>query len=242
MNCIIIDDDKLSRKVIEEFIERTESVKLIASFESAIDAINSIKSSPVPIDLVFLDIEMPEMTGIEFLNSFKEHPQVIIVSAKEKYALEAFEYDVTDYLLKPISYARFFKGVTKAQGVHGEKKQLTSASFDDGNDEIFIKRGSRIIRLNYDDILFVEALENYVIVTTFSEKYTIHFTMKSIVTKLPSKMFKRVHRSFIVNITQIKGIEDNTVIVKLEEGTKVIPIGKSYKERLMKEINLITKD
>ena len=242
MNCIIIDDDKLSRKVIEEFIERTESTKLIASFESAIDAINSMKVSPVEIDIVFLDIEMPEMTGIEFLNTFKEHPQVIIVSAKEKYALEAFEYDVIDYLLKPISYARFFKGITKAEGLKIDKKQLASASFDDGNDEIFIKRGSRIIRLNYDDILFVEALENYVIVTTFSEKYTIHFTMKSIVTKLPARRFKRVHRSFIVNITQIKGIEDNSVIVKLEEETKVIPIGKSYKERLMKEINLITKD
>jgi DNA-binding LytR/AlgR family response regulator len=242
MNCIIIDDDKLSRKVIEEFIERTESTSLVASFESAIDAINSIKVSPVEIDLVFLDIEMPEMTGIEFLNTFKDHPQVIIVSAKEKYALEAFEYDVTDYLLKPISYARFYKAVTKAQSVHSDKKQMVSASFDEGNNEIFIKRGSRIVRLNYNDILFVEALENYVIVTTYIEKYTIHFTMKSIITKLPLKLFKRVHRSFIVNITQIKGIEDNSVIVKLEEGTKVIPIGKSYKEKLMKEINLITKD
>ena len=185
MNCIIIDDDKLSRKVIEEFIDRTESTKLVASFESAIDAINSLKTSSIKVDLIFLDIEMPEMTGIEFMKTFTTPPQIIVVSAKDKYAIDAFEYDVTDYLLKPISYARFFKAVNKAENLHRTKKGKISASFDDGNDEIFIKRGSKIVRLNYDDILFVEALENYVIVTTFAEKYTIHFTMKSIATKLP---------------------------------------------------------
>jgi len=242
MNCIIIEDDKLSRKVVEEFIYRTEATELVASFENAVDALNSIKLNSSDIDLVFLDIEMPEMSGIEFLKTFDKHPQVIIISGKEKYALEAFEYDVTDYLLKPITYARFFKAVTKAQVRHNEKQNITKASFDEGTDQIFIKRSSTLVRLNYSDILFVEALENYVIVTTYSEKYTIHFTMKAISSKLPANIYKRVHRSYIVNINKIKGIEDNAVIINLEEGTKVIPIGKSYKDKLMSEINLITKN
>ena len=241
MNCIIIEDDKLSRKVVEEFIYRTESTELMASFESAVDALNSIKLNSEEIDLVFLDIEMPEMSGIEFLKTFDQKPQVIIISGKEKYALEAFEYDVTDYLLKPITYARFFKAVTKAQARHNDKLNITKASFDESTDQIFIKRNSTLIRLSYSDILFVEALENYVIVTTFSEKYTIHFTMKSISGKLPANIFKRVHRSYIVNINKIKGIEDNAIIINSEDGNKIIPIGKSYKDKLMSEINLITK-
>ncbi len=242
MNCIIIEDDRLSRKVVEEFIHRTESTELLASYENAVDALNSMKTNSMEIDLVFLDIEMPEMSGIEFLKTFNRNPQIIIISGKEKYALEAFEYDVTDYLLKPITYARFYKAVTKAQTRLMEKQNVNKASFDETTDQIFIKRGSTLVRLSYSDILFIEALENYVIVTTFHEKYTIHFTMKSIVDKLPSSIFKRVHRSFIVNINKIKGIEDNAVILTVEEGAKVLPIGKSYRDKLLNEINLITKN
>jgi DNA-binding LytR/AlgR family response regulator len=242
MNCIIIDDDKLSRKVVEEYVGRTESLTLMHSFTNAVDAINTLKNAEDEIHLVFLDIEMPEMTGIDFLNSIKDHPQIIIISAKEKYALEAFEYDVTDYLLKPISYARFFKAVDKAQKRHQEIHSTKYSKIErEGSDEIFIKKNSTLVRLKYDDILYVEALENYVIVTTFNDKYTIHFTMKAIEDRLPIRKFKRVHRSFIVNINRIKGIEDNSIIVKLEDGMKIIPIGKSYKDKLMSEINLMVK-
>jgi len=242
MNCIIIEDDKLSRKVIEEFINRTENTELIASYENAVDAINALNNSSVNVDLVFLDVEMPQMTGIEFLRTFEQKPQVIIISGKDKYAIEAFEHDVTDYLLKPITYARFYKAVSRAQSRFEEKQQSNKANFDEVNNQIFIKRGSTLIRLNYNDILYVEALENYVIVTTFNEKYTIHFTMKAIGDKLPNNIFKRVHRSYIVNINKIKGIEDNSIIIKVSEGAKIVPIGKSYKEKLLNEINLITKN
>lgn len=122
MNCVVIDDDKLSRKVVESYIERTDYLTLTASYPSAIEAINEIKKND-PIDLIFLDVEMPEMTGMEFLNSLNTTPQVIIISSKEQYALEAFEYDVSDYLLKPISYSRFFKAVNKVN-TRVEKREI----------------------------------------------------------------------------------------------------------------------
>ena len=235
MNCIIIDDDKLSRRILEEFIKKTEGLHLKYSFSDAVEPMNTLKKED-EIHLIFLDIEMPEMSGIDFLNSYKNPPQIIIVSAKGKYALDAFEYDVTDYLLKPVTYSRFFKAVDKAQARFEKNKENLI-----GKDEIFIKKNSTLVRLNYDEILWVEALENYVIFNTFKEKYTIHFTMKAIEQRLPSHKFTRVHRSFIVNTSKINVIEDNAVIMKTSEGNKTIPIGKSYKEKLMRDINLIIK-
>lgn len=234
MNCIIIDDDKLSRRIVEEFVKRTETLNLLYSFENPVDAINIFEKED-DIDLVFLDIEMPEMSGIDFLDTLKNPPQIIIVSSKGKYAIDAFNYDVTDYLLKPISYSRFYKAVTKATERFSKNKINTKG------DEIFIKKNSALVRLKYQDILWIEALENYVIFTTFDDKYTIHFTMKAIEQKLPSGKFTRVHRSYIVNTSSINVIEDNSVIIKTKEGNKTIPIGKSYKDKLMGDINLMIK-
>jgi DNA-binding LytR/AlgR family response regulator len=234
MNCIIIDDDKLSRKVIEEFVGRTEGLNLVNSYENAVDAINAFNED-ADIDLIFLDIEMPEMSGIDFLETLKNPPQIIIVSSKDKYALNAFEYDVTDYLLKPVTYGRFFKAVDKANERYNQNK------IDSKGEEIFIKKNSALVRLRYEEILWVEALENYVIFNTFADKYTIHFTMKAIEQKLPTSRFSRVHRSFIVNTSSIKVIEDNAIIIKTKEGNKTIPIGKSYKDKLLGDINLMMK-
>ena len=233
MNCIIIDDDLMSRRVIEEFIGRTEQLILLNSYENAVDAINAFNTGE-DVDLIFLDIEMPEMSGIDFLETLQNPPQIIIVSSKEKYALDAFNYDVTDYLLKPVSYSRFFKAINKAN-VRFKNK------VDTKDDEIFIKKNSALVRLKYEQILWVEALENYVIFNTFTEKYTIHFTMKAIEQKLPNNMFTRVHRSFIVNTRSINLIEDNSIIINTKEGSKTIPIGKSYKDKLMGDINLMVK-
>ncbi len=235
MNCIIIDDDDLSRRVIEEFVKRTEYLTLTQSFSGPVEAINYLKQGN-EIDLIFLDIEMPEMSGIEFLTTLARPPQIIIVSSKEKYALEAFEYSVTDYLLKPVTYARFFKAVNKAFDVFANTKHDI-----DAEKEIFIKKNSSLVRLKYNDILWVEALENYVVINATTDKFTIHFTMKAIESQLPATRFKRVHRSFIVNISRIASIEDNSIIIKLADGKKVIPIGKSYRDKLLKEINLMNK-
>lgn len=235
MNCIIIDDDKLSRRVIEEFINKTDELKLVGSFKNAIDAINTI-SKDVNIQLIFLDIEMPEMNGIDFLNSMKVPLQVIIISSKEKYAIEAFNYDVTDYLLKPIAYSRFYKAVTKALKRQGQTKQDA-----DDKGEIFIKKGSSLVRIKFDNILWVEALENYVILNTINDRMTIHFTMKAIEKKLPANKFTRIHRSFIVNVNKISVIQDNFVEIKSQNVTKNIPIGKSFKDQLLRDINLMLK-
>jgi len=235
MNCIIIDDDELSRRVVEEFIGRTDFLNLTHSFSSAVEAINYIKQGE-EVHLIFLDVEMPEMTGIEFLNSLTHPPQVIIVSSKEKYAIQAFDYSVTDYLLKPITYARFFKAASKAYELFNKGRSLT-----DTDKEIFIKKNSSLVRIKYNDILWVEALENYVVINTTTDKFTIHFTMKSIENQLPVVKFKRVHRSFIVNVSRITSSEDNSVVIKMADSKKVIPIGKSYREKLLNEINLMNK-
>lgn len=235
MNCIVIDDDKLSRRVIEEFINKTETLTLKGSFSTAVEAINILKQQE-NIDLIFLDIEMPEMTGIDFLGAIKDAPQIIIISSKGKYALDAFEYDVTDYLLKPVAYARFYKAVDKAMS-RTQKTNFSQA----GKDEIFIKKNSSLVKLKYNDIIWVEALENYVVFNTFNDKFTIHFTMKAVEQKLPAAKFARVHRSFIVNTSCISEIDDNAIIVKTSEGSKSIPIGKSYRDKLMSDLNLIVK-
>lgn len=234
MNCIVIDDDALSRRVIEEFITRTDFLEFKHSFQNAVEAINVLNQEQDDVDLIFLDIEMPEMDGIDFLNTLKNLPQVIIVSSKEKYALEAFDYDVTDYLLKPITYGRFYKAALKAKNIYESKSKNEV-------DEIFIKKNSALVRLKYEDILWVEALENYVILNSYSEKFTIHFTMKSIENQLPVNQFKRVHRSYIVNVRKINRIEDNSIYIKNNDGLKGIPIGKAYKDRFMNDINLMGK-
>ena len=240
MNCIIIDDDKPSRRIIEEYIAKTNGLKLINSFPSAIDAINAFKEDH-NIHLIFLDIEMPEMSGLDFLRTIKNPPQIVIVSAKESYALDAFEFDVTDYLLKPISYTRFFKAITKVSDRLRSLGTKLTPVVDKKEDEIFIKKRTNLFRIKFDDILWIEALENYIKINTFHTSYTIHFTLKNIFEKLPEAIFKRVHRSYIVNIHKINFIEDNNIVMYTEEEKKIIPIGKSYKEKLLLEINLMTK-
>ncbi len=237
MNCIIVDDDKLSVKIIKEFVERTEGLKLAGTFLSAVDAMNALNQEGAePVHLIFLDIEMPEMSGIEFLDSLEAIPQVVIYSSQEKYALESYSYDVADYLLKPVQYGRFIKAVNRVRERFDKKESPLKQST-----EIFIKNSGSLVRIKYDDILWIEALENYVVLNTFNEKYTIHFTMKAISEKMPLDRFIRIHRSFIVNFSKIKMIEDNSVYIKTENTTKIIPIGKSYRDRLMNDINLISK-
>ena len=179
MNCMILDDDGLSRRILEEFINKTEGLTLKHSCSDPVECINILKKDD-SIELIFLDIEMPEMSGLDFMDSMLQQPQVIIFSSKGKYAVDSYNYDVTDYLLKPVSYKRFLQAVEK---VNSRTKQNQTNM--DGGDELFIKKNSTLVRLKYDDILWVEALENYVIFNTFKEKYTIHFTMKAIEQKLP---------------------------------------------------------
>ncbi len=229
MNCIIIEDDQLSRRVLEEYIKKTDNLELVASFQNAIDAINHL-GNQAKVDLVFLDIELPQMSGVEFLESLKSSPQVIITSSKDKYALQAFDFNVTDYLLKPVRYPRFYKAVDKAF----KMEKLYEVNRID--DEIFIKKGPSLIKLAYDDIIWIEALENYVILNTEKEKYTIHFTMKAMEKTLPQHKFQRIHRSYIIHLRKISSIHEKNVDLSYSGKVQTLPIGKSYKDRLLKEI------
>ncbi len=240
MKSLIIDDDKLSRTLIEKFVQRTDYLKEYTSFENAIDAINYLKRDDVSIDLIFLDIEMPEMNGVEFMRLLgKRDIQIIVVSAKEKYAIDAIEFDVTDYLLKPVTYARFMKSVEKAYDKFFEPISIPDG--DNSGSDFFIRNNASLIRLSFNDVIWVEAMENYIVVNTYDEKYTIHFTMKAVTERLPSDMFFRIHRSYIVNRKQINIIKTNTVEVNTGEGIKALPIGKSYRDQLLNDINLFSK-
>jgi len=234
MNCIIIEDYEESRKLVEIFVHKTRMLNLVGSYESAVDAIND-HVSKTKIDLVLLDIELPEMSGMEYLSTLQSNPVVIILSAQEKYALEAYEYDVTDYILKPITYSRFYKAVSKAYNRWKKDQNVLKSK-----NEIFVRKGSSLVKFNFQEILWIEALENYVLLNTLREKLTVHFTMKAILDKLPPDYFQQVHRSYIVNLNKIQLIRNNNLFITEGPEAKRIPIGKSYKSQLLASLNLMS--
>ncbi len=236
MKCIVIEDDRVARLLVEKYSQKIDYLEFQAAYSSAVEALND-KHVIENVDLIFLDVEMPHMTGVEFLDTLKNPPLIIIISSQGKYAVDAIEYDVTDYVLKPISFPRFHKAVEKAHAKFKRKNEHVMK--DDG---MFVKNStSSLVRLKYEDILWIEAMENYIVINTFEQRHTIHFTMKSILEKLPSSIFTRIHRSYIVNIHKIDMIEENTIVMKTKLETKYIPIAKTYKDNLMEHINIVSK-
>lgn len=235
MNCIIIDDDKLSCKALGEFVKKSSSLTLIGSYSDSIEARNTITKRH-DIDLIFLDIEMPEMDGFEFIVSIDNPPNIIIVSSGENYAAKAFDFNVVDYLVKPVSYARFCKAIDKTMRYYSRKDVVPS-----GEKEIFIKKGSSLVKLKLNDIIFIEALENYVTLTTIDDKFTIHFTMKAIEDYLPPGVFIRVHRSYIINKSNIQTIKENSLDLNIGGTVKSIPVGKSFRDSLLNDINVMAR-
>jgi DNA-binding LytR/AlgR family response regulator len=235
MNCIIVDDDKLSCKILEGYVNKYASLNLIGIFNDPISARNALTKQK-DIDLILLDIKMPEMDGFDFMVSLDHPPNIIIVSGGGEFALKAFDFNVVDFLLKPISYARFCKAIDKTMRYFTPKEIGTS-----GDEEIFIKKGSSLVKLKLKDIVFVEALENYVTLNTNTDKYTIHFTMKAIENQLPSGVFIRVHRSFIINKSMIQAIKENSLDISIGHTVKNIPVGKSFKDSLLNDINVMAR-
>lgn len=235
MNCIIVDDDKLSCKLLEEFVSKSSSLNLVGIFSDAVSARNEL-SKRRDIDLIFLDIQMPEMDGFDLLGSLDYPPNIIVVSSAEDYALKAFDFNVVDYLLKPITYGRFCKAIDKTSRYFSRKEQVSG-----GEEEIFIKKGSSLVKLKIKEIVFCEALENYVTLNTKDEKFTIHFTMKAIENQLPSSVFIRVHRSYIINKSMIQAIKENSLDLIVGDTVKNIPVGKSFKDLLLNDINVMAR-
>jgi len=231
MNCLVVDDDEFSRTIVKQFIERTPNLKLIAECEDAIEVFGILQKNQ--IDIAFLDVEMPEMSGIDLVKALKNLPQVVLITSRAKYAVEAFEHSVTDYLVKPVKYVRFLKAVEKARN-NLYSKPVSTEETDENKDYVFIKSDSKIVRLHLDEIHFVEALSDYVVLNTRQKKHIMHGTMKSMVQKL-GEQFIRVHRSFIVNKNKIETIEDTKVVMP----TKIIPIGASYKNKFLEQLNFL---
>ncbi len=229
MNCLIVDDDELSRRTIEHFIRETSFLTLEKSCGSAIEAM-SILTNSNNIQLVFLDIEMPIMNGMELLKSVDTHPQIILMTSHKDYALEAFEYNVTDYLLKPVTYSRYLKAVKKA----AEKDRENSVVAAPSKEDIFIKVDSSLIKLSLKDILWIEAMGDYISINTVEKRYMVYSTMKRIEEKLP-EIFMRVHRSYIVNLNRISNIDDYFITIN----KKILSVSRSYKEALMQRLNLV---
>ena len=240
MRCLVVDDDPLSRKVIEHYIAQHDALELVASCESAIEAANVLQRQG--IDLVFLDVEMPLMTGIELAKSLDERPQIVLVTAKEEYAIEAFDVEVTDYLLKPVAYARFLQAVQRAQRRASAAAPSASPAEPPpaaapAPSYVFVRTEGRLVRLELERVLWIEAQGDYVMIHTSDKekRYLVHATMKSMQDKLPDSAFVRVHRSYIVRLDRIDDIEDTTIVMD----RKVIPIGASYKEALLRRLNTI---
>ena len=235
MNCIIVDDDKLSCKILEGYVAKSTSLNLIGSYSDAVEARN-ILTKRHDIELIILDVEMPEMNGFDFIGSLDFPPNIIIVSSAEEYAMKAFDFNVVDYLLKPVTYGRFCKAVDKTVRYFSRIEGTSS-----GDEEIFIKKGSSLVKLKLRDIIYIEALENYVTLNTNDDKFTIHFTMKAIENQLPSGVFIRVHRSFIINKSMIQTIKENALDINVSGSLKSIPVGKSFRDSLLNDINVMAR-
>ena len=198
--CVVVDDEPVARKVIKEYIEDIPFLELKGMAENPIRAMDLLNSDN--IDLLFLDINMPRMNGMEFLRSSPHLPITIITTAYAEYAVEGFELNALDYIVKPISFERFLKAANKAKDFYGLKSQDTQiSSFDE--DHFFVKSDGKIEKIHYEELLYVEAMMNYVYLHTITRKLIVYLTVKGILEQLPTRLFMKVHKSFIVNISKI---------------------------------------
>jgi DNA-binding LytR/AlgR family response regulator len=242
INCVIIDDEPLAREGMASYVKEVDFLHLVASCEDPVELMKLLDRHPV--DLVFLDIQTPKMNGIEFLKIIQRPPMVIITTAFPTYALEGFQLNALDYLLKPITFDRFFKAVNKAKDYHqllnravtadvGETGAV-AASGGDGRteDHFFIKCGSKYEKIHFADILYVQGTQNYVTIYTKKGKYLTLLYLKNLEENLDSRSFIRVHKSYIVSIDQIESIEANEILI----GTHRVPISRNYRDQVIERV------
>lgn len=228
IRCIVTDDEPMARKGLQGYIEKIDFLELVAVCENALELNSALKQQPA--DLLFLDIEMPYMTGIDFMKNFSAPPKVIFTTAYDKYALQGFELEVLDYLLKPISFERFLKAANKA---YDHFKLNSSASASSGEPEhLFVKADNKLEKVRFDEILFIEALENYIGIYTGDKKLVTHSTLKALQEKLPPQRFIQPHKSYLVAIDKIRAIEGNVLHIEQYQ----VPISKYQKEEVLERI------
>ncbi|MGL1888818.1 MAG: LytTR family DNA-binding domain-containing protein [Reichenbachiella sp.] len=231
--CILVDDEPLALEILESYVEKIDCLEIVGQFRNAIKAFNFLQEGN-EVDLIFLDIQMPKLTGIEFLKTLKNPPQVIFTTAYRDYALEGFELEVLDYMLKPISFDRFMKGVSKFQSTF--QPVLTEPTVDNEVDTfIFFKSDKKNIKVLLKDILYIESVKDYVKIKTADKEVVTHQKISELETKLPQGEFARIHRSFIVNIPKIESYS----ATEIELNEESIPIGRNYKIEVMERLGKI---
>lgn len=236
MKCIIIDDEATARLIISKYCNDIKGLTILEEFSNAIDAMKYLNQHTV--DLIFLDIHMPGFNGIDFIQTIKDPPHVILTTSDPNFAIEAFEYEcIVDYLIKPINEDRFVKAVQKTLKKVKTKKQkeVNSTSHDTSDDILYVNIDRRLIKIDMPSIYLVEAKGDYIMIKTESKNYIVHSTLKKIVDKLPEHTFLKVHRSYVININKIVDIEDNCVLIKKD----IIPVSRSNRPILMKRLNLL---
>lgn len=221
INCIVIEDEPLALKKIVSFIEQVDYLDLMEQFNNAVDAIGYLKQNTV--DLIFLDIRMKRLSGIQFLESIQNKPKVIVTSAYDEYALKGYELDVADYLLKPFTFERFLKSVDKVS------EQLKR---NEVPEYIFVKTEYRIEKVFIDDILFIKGMKDYLQIHTFEKKIMSLLTFKHIMESLPSVEFQRIHNSYLVSLSKIESVERNRIKI----GNDLLPISNSYRDQFFEEL------
>lgn len=226
INCLVVDDEPIAREGIMEYVSQVDYLNPIAQCKSAIEAAGLLRK--YKIDLVFIDIQMPKLTGIEFVKALASPPLIIFTTAYSEYALEGYELDVVDYLLKPISFARFLKSAEKAQSYLNAKEKDISIA----NDFFFIKCNGKIERLIMAEVIYIEAMANYVIIHSRQKKYITYLTFSGIIDQLPVLLFVRIHKSFLVAISAIQTIDGNEIITS----ERRLPLSKNYKNEVMSRI------
>jgi len=230
LNCIIVDDEPVARKLLEEYVEDIDFFQLIGKAENPVKANALLNNNKV--DLMFLDINMPKMTGIEFLRTSASLPLTILTTAYTEYAIEGFELDVLDYLVKPFSFERFLKACNKAKEYFELQNNSTEKKNVEDHSYFFVKCNGKIEKIFYDELLYVEAMLNYVVLHTEERKLIIYLTMKGIAEQLPAGIFLKVHKSAIININKIKSIEGN----EINMGKAKVIISQNLQENVMKQI------
>jgi two-component system LytT family response regulator len=226
LNCVIIEDEPLARNLITEYVKKVPSLNLLEAFSNPLEALEALRT--LPVDVLFLDVQMPEITGISLLKVLKKRPLVVLTTAYSEYALEGYELDVADYLLKPITFERFLKSVDKImQRLEADPKPMvataepvTSPAF------VFVKDGTKLVKVRLDEILYVEGLKDYVTIHTINQKITTLQRMKALEEQLPAEKFIRIHNSYIVALDAIDVIQKSEVSI----GSVSLPIGDTYRK------------
>lgn len=231
MNVIIVDDEPLAREVLEAHLSNVPGVEHAASFPNAIEAGEFLREKKV--DLILLDIQMPSLSGLEFVKTLSNSPKIVFTTAYPKYAVEGFELNAVDYLVKPISFERFYKAVQKVKNTLGNSEEDP----DLGEEYTYVKADKKLQKVFFKDIFYIEGLKDYVIIKLKDERIVTLQTMKSLSSKLPEKLFRRIHRSYIINLDHIDAVYGNVVEMQIGKEDKHIPIGKNYREELLELIN-----